>query len=127
MSNDDRLTMAQEARADDLWAQFERLESSGTLNLILCAANEVTRVRDLGQEADTSDLEYLLGTVEDLVKTVGAAFLGILVEAEETWGGIENAPADYFAVYLDLRSLKEEVEVLRKDARNLCSRLPKVS
>jgi len=121
MSNDTQLTKAQEARTADLWAKFERLGDSGTLNLILQEANGITRARDCGQEADTSELEYLLGTVEDLVKTVRAAFLGVLVEADEYWDGIENAPEDYFSVYLDLRSLKEEVELERKHARALCS------
>ena len=126
MSNDAQLTKAQEARTAALWDQFGRLGGSGQgeiLAEILEEANAISRDLDCGREADPHDLARLLGTVEDFDTTVGAAYLGVLVEAEETWDGIENAPADYFAVYLDLRSLKREVEVLREDARSLCYRV----
>ena len=123
MSNDTQLTQAQEARATALWAEFDRLGDSGQgeiLAEILYEVNEVTFARDRGREADTRDLERLLGRIDDFHTTVTAAFLGILVESEETWGGIEYAPQDYYSVYHDLRSLKCEVEVLKKDARSLC-------
>ena len=130
MSNANQLTEAQEARAAALREKFDRLGDSGQgeiLAEILEATNEVTFALDRGRAADTRDLERLLGAVDDFLSTVLAAFLGILVEAEETWGGIEHAPEDYYSVYLDLRSLRREAEVLRKDALALCSGLPKVS
>lgn len=123
MSNDTQLTKAQAARTDALWAQFERLGDSGQgeiLAEILEEVNEVTFALDRGRDADTRELARLLGVVDDFDTTVGAAYLGLLVEAEETWGGIEYAPEDYYTVYQTLRSLKSEAEGLRKDARSLC-------
>lgn len=119
MSNDTQLTRAQEARIAALWDEHERLVFSGTLNLILDEANRITRAEDCGQEADTSELEYLLGIVGDLVGTVRAAVLGMLVEAEEYWDGIENAPEDYYSAYQYLRSLRSEVELTWKHAKAL--------
>ena len=118
MSNASHLTANLQSRSDALWAKFDRF--GDILNLILREANAVTLARDLGQEADTRELARLLGSVEDFVSTVRDDFVGALVLAEEAWGGMDNAPEGYFSAYLCMRSLKSEVEVLRKDARSLC-------
>ena len=117
MSNASHYVSDLQSRADDLWDQYERLEFSGTLNLILQEANRASG----DEEADTSELEYLLGTVGDLLGWVRSSVLGALVLAEETWDGMDNAPADYVTAYQSLEVLRGEAELMWRHAKALSS------
>ena len=51
--------------------------------------------------------------IDNLQASVRAATLGAVVEAEEEWGGIEQAPQAYRIALCDLRDLRQDLITLR--------------
>lgn len=76
-------------------------------------ANFQTRVTALCQSY--GQLHPTSLTVDNLSTSVRVALHGALVEAEEVWGGIEQAPMDYRAALDDLRDLRSDLAALKAE------------
>ena len=67
---------------------------------------------------------YLSNTrlkLDNLLTSVRVAIHGALVEAEEEWGGIENAPQAYRASLCDLRDMRGDLRTLQAEVDRTCA------